>query len=299
MGYEVTILQDSLHPENDDSRLTTFEVTFPRFILAEVNTHRMLSRNSGSSRAIPTERFIEALLSEPFVPIFNERVKGMGVGALLSDDLQDEVQAIWLEARDAAIKAATELMVIGIDKSRANRLLEPFMWHTAIISATEWGNFFALRTDEGAQPEFRIIAQMMLNALNENTPTTLTYNDWHTPLIEGRDFLHYGREGGTKFPGYRGDWDSLKDISAGRLARRSSYNRHDPEPDENSIARTETLTGSGHWSPLEHIARPVVSGRTLHRDIPDDWSGNFFGWHQYRKDFKFENDFSLKAKALA
>src|ERR1700752_2852978 len=75
--FSVKILADSISRAN---RLTTFELTFPRFILAEVNTHRMLSRNSASSRAIPTEKIIDRLIEEPFIPTFNERAKGMGVG---------------------------------------------------------------------------------------------------------------------------------------------------------------------------------------------------------------------------
>ncbi len=289
MSYEVNILADSRHPEAG-ARLTTFEVVFPRFILAEVNTHRILSRNSASSRAIPTERFIESLIENPFVPEFNERVTGMGIGALLTPELQFEAETIWLDARDAMLNAARALVEIGVDKSRANRLLEPFMWHTAIISATDWENFFALRTDEGAQKEFRTIATMMQDALKANTPRTLTYNDWHIPLLEKEDFLKYGQY--TNNGKFKGDWYSLKDIAVGRLARRSSYNRTDPEPDEKSIERTQILSKSGHWSPFEHVARPMYGGRKLQRVNLDDWSGNFFGWHQYRKDFANEDNYA-------
>src|SRR5436190_18443341 len=97
MSYEAKILADSISP--DDVRLTTLVVTFPRFILAEVNTHRMLSRNSASSRAIPpedTERpdgtikkgLISRVMEDPFIPeTFNTRVKGMRVGVpLLGQD---------------------------------------------------------------------------------------------------------------------------------------------------------------------------------------------------------------------
>ena len=76
--YAVRILADSLGPSR--IRLTTLEVTFPRFLLAEFNTHRMLSRNSASSRAIPTERLIKEVRERPFIPEFNKRVTGMGVG---------------------------------------------------------------------------------------------------------------------------------------------------------------------------------------------------------------------------
>ena len=45
------IVADSVSPQGD--RLISVLCTFPRIILAEVNTHRMLSKNTSSSRAIP------------------------------------------------------------------------------------------------------------------------------------------------------------------------------------------------------------------------------------------------------
>lgn len=42
--------------------------TFPRIILAEVNTHRMLSKNTSSSRAIPFEKMVESVKNDPFIP---------------------------------------------------------------------------------------------------------------------------------------------------------------------------------------------------------------------------------------
>jgi thymidylate synthase ThyX len=297
MSYEVSILADSIHP-NGSARLTTFEVTFPRFILAEVNTHRILSRNSGSSRAIPTERFIEAISNNPFIPEFNERVKGMGVGATFSPEDQEKAETYWLQARDACLASAGALMHLGVDKSRANRLLEPFMWHTAIISATHWDNFFALRTTEGAQPEFRIIAKLMQEALAANEPRGIDLYEWHLPLIEPEDYLKYANPGWENSEQrahgfYSGDWDTLKKIAVGRLARRSSYNRTDPEPDERSIERCDILSSSGHWSPFEHVASPIYNGQdSIDEFDPDCWSGNFFGFFQYRKEFLHEDDYS-------
>jgi len=46
------ILADSISPAGH--RLTTFEIQLPKVLLAEYNTHRALSRNFSSSRAIPT-----------------------------------------------------------------------------------------------------------------------------------------------------------------------------------------------------------------------------------------------------
>ena len=60
------IIADSLSPQGH--RLTTFICVFPRIVLAEFNTHRMLSRNSASSRAIPFNKMLEMVKTNPFIP---------------------------------------------------------------------------------------------------------------------------------------------------------------------------------------------------------------------------------------
>ncbi|MEO0075989.1 MAG: hypothetical protein ABIK31_07835, partial [candidate division WOR-3 bacterium] len=57
MKYSAKVILDSLIPyKNSYVRVTTVEVTFPRIVLAEQNTHRNQSRNTSSSRAIPSKR---------------------------------------------------------------------------------------------------------------------------------------------------------------------------------------------------------------------------------------------------
>ena len=46
------ILADTISPAGH--RLTTFEIKLPKVLLAELNTHRALSRNFSSSRAFPS-----------------------------------------------------------------------------------------------------------------------------------------------------------------------------------------------------------------------------------------------------
>ena len=48
--YKCEILADSLSPQGN--RLTTFKITYPRIVHAELMTHRVFSRNAASSRAI-------------------------------------------------------------------------------------------------------------------------------------------------------------------------------------------------------------------------------------------------------
>lgn len=155
--YKAEILADSLSPQGN--RLTTMKITFPRFILAEMNTHRMFSRNSASSRAIPFRKMVQMVEENPFIPIaWQKDHKGMQGNEYFAEmvnvettDLGD-LKYAWLEARDYAVKQATWLNKIRVTKQLCNRLLEPFMWHTVIVTATEWENFFALRCPQYHTP---------------------------------------------------------------------------------------------------------------------------------------------------
>jgi thymidylate synthase ThyX len=138
------VIADSTNPLGH--RLTTFVVTFPRIVLAELNTHRMFSRNSASSRAIPFERMLKMVEEDPFIPIaWQKDHKGMQGTEYLTPGTVNYPQVMWLEARNEAVRNATNLSRTEVTKQLCNRLLEPFMWHTAIITATEWENFFSLR----------------------------------------------------------------------------------------------------------------------------------------------------------
>jgi hypothetical protein len=293
--YDAKVLADSISPNGD--RLITVQATFPRFILAEVNTHRVFSRNSASSRAIPPEKLIAKVMEDPFVPeTFNQRVKGMGVGDAVDDAKHSISRMVWLDARDDAVKAAQRLNDLGIDKSRVNRLLEPFMWHTAIITASwPWSNFFALRCPEGDEPttdfpaqlEFQRIAIMIRQAIQDSPFSPCHNRDWHFPLVDDEE-----RHGDVPGDVDVQDEDQLDllwaQVSAGRCARVSFDTHENYEPPEDSLKRSAMLLKSGHLSPFEHQARPAQ---------PDEFgklNGNLSpGWVQHRKLYHGEDDFSL------
>jgi thymidylate synthase ThyX len=148
------IIADSIGPNGD--RLTTFVVTFPRIILAEFNTHRMFSRNSASSRAIPFAKMVKSVQENPFIPIaWQKDHKGMQGTEYFNDS--ENIQGCeyeWLKARNYAVEVAENLNEDcgegGVTKQLCNRLLEPFMWHTVIITSGKEGldNFFNLRCPE-------------------------------------------------------------------------------------------------------------------------------------------------------
>ena len=147
------IVADSLSPQGD--RLTSLLVTMPRIILSEMNTHRMLSKNTSSSRAIPFKKMVESVQNDPFVPIaWQKHHSGMQGSEYLPveaefpiENITNIVERNWLLARDLAIQQATKLNELGVTKQLCNRLLEPFMWTTMLITGSKegWDNFFKLR----------------------------------------------------------------------------------------------------------------------------------------------------------
>src|SRR5665811_2076049 len=223
----------------------------------------------------------------------------MQAGPALGGDAAAAAEREWLRARDDAVRhvlgliAAPEEVAAGADllaaldrieptikdksqppewlnvhKQVANRLLEPFIWHTVIVTATEWENFFNLRCHADAQPEIRRAAEQMRLALEGSEPAELGEDEWHLPLIRPEDLEED-----------RPERDLVK-VSAGRCAR-VSYLTHAGVRDlDADIELHDRLLSSGHMSPLEHPARPLSEAELAE----GEWSGNCSGWRPYRKD---------------
>lgn len=258
MKFEAKIIKDSIAPCG--KRLTTVEATYPRFIHSELMTHRMFSRNAASSRAIPTRKIIDKVGTNPAMPIFwGKNKRGMSPIAEVEDP--EQAKALWLEARDKAVEVAKQLRAIKIHKQVVNRILEPFVWMTTIITATQWSNWDSLRIHQDAQQEISHLAKLIKEARNESNPTL---REWHLPYISAEELQELGLE-------------ACKKISVARCAR-VSYLTHDGtrDPQKDLELHQRLLTGSdhGHWSPFEHVARALYTPLQ---------SGNFVGWEQYRK----------------
>lgn len=289
--YAAEILADSV--TETGHRLTTFQITFPRIVLAEFNTHRVFSRNSASSRAIPVGKRIEAILESPFVPAaFGSAKRGMQAGDDLDQKAQDQCRAIWLDAMQDAVKWSRRLVEVGVHKQWANRLLEPFAWHTVIVTATEWANYWALRVSKMAQPEIFTVSEKMKELFDASEPEALRRGEWHLPLVGARygdDLRGYGDGPEVSKPVLTPEqWGVLVRLSVARCAR-VSYLTHegvrDPSADQTLYDR---LTTNGHMSPTEHAARPMWPAE-LSCGV---WCGNFRGWVQHRKEIPGESVFS-------
>ena len=100
------IVAHSINEQGDE--LISVLATFPRIILAEVNTHRMLSKNTSSSRAIPFNKMVDTIKEDPFIPIaWQKEHKGMqGSEYIVSKPHQEQCIEDWLKARDNAIESA-------------------------------------------------------------------------------------------------------------------------------------------------------------------------------------------------
>lgn len=288
MAYAAKIVADSISEAGD--RLTTMEVTFPRMVLAEFNTHRVFSRNSASSRAIPFEKQLKRIEEDPFVPNYwGANQPGMQAAHEIDEQSKQAAISLWLEARDLTLYRAKTLHDLGVHKQTVNRLLEPFMWHSVIVTATEWSNFYALRANPDAQPEIRTIAEMMQEAHEASTPKLLRRGEWHLPLIQPDEY-----DGVFEFS------ELARKVSAARCAR-VSYLTHDGRRDhDKDLELYLRLTGGGHMSPLEHVATPHWERQCwgpgdLSNVLVGLQSGNFRGWKQLRKFVPNESDYSKVA----
>lgn len=274
---EAKIVADSVAPS--DVRLTTFVLTYPRFIHSEFMTHRMFSRNASSSRAIPVKKQIQMVIDNPAIPLaFTKNQKGMQGGEPLDEIAHQEAVEVWLYARNRAVYVAQELANLEVHKQYANRLLEPFSHITVVCSATQFNNFFALRCHRDAQPEIQALADKMYEVYSNNTPQKFEIGGWHLPFITHKDWeevnIYYPNSG----------MDILLKKSVARCARVSYLTHEGRDPSlEDDLNLYERLVGSTpiHASPTEHQARAENDPQVL--------SGNFHGWTQYRKMLQNEN----------
>ena len=293
MAFRAVVKADSVSEEM--IRLPTLEVQFPRLILPEVLTHRVFSRNTASSRAIPAKRVIEQVLTNPAMPVYwgknrpgmsateestslvfvkpyRAAVELMEHRHLISPKHATELKSIehklsnegaWLRARDNAVEIADAYEKAGLHKQVLNRILEPWVWTQMVVSSTYWKNFFNLRRAADAQPEIKVLAEHINDALDNSAPRLLRYGQWHLPYVLARE------EDQPK--------ETLRQYAAARIAR-VSYNNHDgstpdPRKDMDTFAKLVKSGSALHGSPLEHIATP----------IPGHRASNFYGWMQYRE----------------
>ena len=266
MTVTAKIILDSVSEAG--KRLTTIEIESPRFLLPELNTHRMFSRNFQSSRAIPVKKLLEKVRTNPWEPtVWLKNKAGMRGGEPMSAEEIEAAREVWRRGAREAADTAERLMHLDVHKQWSNRPLEPYVYVKGLVSATDWDNFFELRDHPDAQPEMQILARAMKKAMAESEPGKLGSNEFHLPYITHADYEEK-----------RPSFDLIR-ASVARCAR-VSYLTHDGERPsiQKDIALYERLVGSRplHASPAEHVAHPLWGG------FPNARSRNFRGWVQHR-----------------
>lgn len=268
MTIEAKVVCDSI--SLDGNRLTTMCLTYPRFIHSELMTHRMLSKNAASSRAITIQKVISDLEQNPALPVYwGKNQKGMQAKAELDPESIEKCKQLWAQHRAYTIGIMKQLDELKLHKQITNRIAETHFHMRTLVSGTDWDNLLGLRYHEDAQPEFLSLAKAMFEAKEESKPKLIENLQWHMPYTEGLDH----------------DLSTLKRRSVARCCRVSYLNHDNSETTlEQDLELFNRLVGSvpRHMSPLEHIATPTFN-------YPHTYTANFKGWRQYRKEFADEN----------
>jgi hypothetical protein len=288
------ILADSVSP--DGVRMTTFEIEYPRFILAELNTHRMLSKNSASSRAIPVKAMHEHMRQTPAQPVhWGKNQPGMQANVELTDNDLADAKFMWQRAQQDAMHWALQMAErVGLHKQVANRITEPWMIMKTVISGTEWANFWWLRAHADAQPEIHELAVKMFTEYNRSTPQPLQPGEWHLPYVKSHRLssgeLIYLDATDTPIT-----TEQARVISASCCAQVSYRKNDDSYEKAHKIFKQLIESQPCHASPVEHQATPMCesngevdpeyweAGVTHLSANGDLWSGNLRGWIQHRK----------------
>lgn len=276
----VKIVADSINESGD--RLVTWCWEYWRGIHEEVMTHRDLSRNSASSRAIPAKKMRDWVTGRPAVPFdWGKNQRGMQSS---DEQVDPEVgREWWLRGLDMMARHHAEGEALGLHKQTVNRVIQPWMMIAVVMSSTQHANLFHLRKHEAAEPHFQVLATLAWELFHNHMPTYLASGEWHLPYVDADTYAKVLNN------------NDLKKVSAGRCAR-VSYLTHEGRRDiAEDIALHDRLAGTAsmgadpmHASPFEHQATPTPGAR----------HGNFQGWKQYRKFFPQEAGPDTSARCL-
>jgi thymidylate synthase ThyX len=287
---------------NESKPIITFEIECPTWVWWDILTHRQLSRNASSTRAIPTRKFRDEVKNNPGLPIkFTKNQKGMMCNSPYTEKREEEIRNKYKEVLEYLLEAHESLeSEYDISKQDLNVLLTPFYQFKAVITATEWDNFFNLRVSPEAKPSVVHIATMMYvqylkvleysrgtdfrdidNKIENTIAKTKVLSSPEIPEFVatwGKDVeLFYAKAGEAHLPYLRSFERAspyAKQISAARCARVSyktfETGRYSDTSDD--IRLCNKLLESGHLSPFEHVATSE----------PGIVSANFRDWEQYR-----------------
>lgn len=240
------------------ARLTTIEVVMPKFLIAQLNTHRALVKNSASSRAMPVTFVITSIVENYVTPMdfgMPANSRGMVAKSSLTGWRKHASRLLWNTGMYVNIAIAYLQSKVGLHKAWANRPLEAYMYTKVLITATDWENFFKLRVHKDAQDAMEITALAIKTALHNHIPTIVEDNQYYLPYV---GIL------------YNPTPEEIN-LSVSCCAQ-ITYNRElDTSPDKAASVVAKLLGDTPHWSPFEHLA--VLNHNP---------KGSYRSWQSYR-----------------
>ena len=267
------------HSKNElyGDELITIEIELHRFVLPEFNTHRVISRNFQSSRALNLSKQRKMVAEHTAFPVYwglerpgmqaSEEMKGFRLAL---------AKGSWWLASRLALGMHKWFSFLGVHKQVTNRLLEPFMYTKGLTTATKegWDAFLALRAHQEAQPEIQALAYKIKEAIEQSTPKSLQIGEYHIP---------YGQQIDRMFPVLSNQDKAIVGTSlAAQVSYRIANFSLEKAHEIYKKLRLDGKDGPAHASPTEHIA---IASHSI------SMAGNF-GSHkpthfvQYRKSLK-------------
>jgi len=245
----VRVVADSLNTGTSGRFSTVLIENFPKCLLAELNTHRQLVRNTASSRAMPGAKMRDIVDSNTYVPTWTGNQPGMS-GNESADLDRQALEYEWFMHIEDALRTHQALLDEGAHKQEANRLLDSFVRIPVLLSGTDWDNFLTLRTALSTTPDFREIACEIRDALAASVPKQVDalkpFFNWHIPFESDID-PDLGLE------------DKLK-VSVAKCARISYHNMKSADIHKD-LELFDRLLESKHLSCFEHISMAAPVGR--------------------------------------
>lgn len=298
---KVEFIQGSIAPCK--TKITTLVLEYPRAIHAQLLTHRVFSKNSSSSRAVPIKSAIDQIDQNPAQYIWTENQSGMS-GEVITDPVKlnkinEAMTNLWNLTKRTVLYLGSKESEGGLNvhKQNAARFLEPFQNIRIVLTSTEWENWDWLRIDSAAQPEIAQLAKLMHEARESGEYMELTEGDWHVPFIvrkinpDNGELTYHHPETDVELT-----IQEAKELSMSICAQ-TSFRKEDYSDKKTENVIGKLFTGNKvHASPSEHQATPIPNftgsfyetsnwpDGVTHMDRNCNfWSANFKHWIQNRQ----------------
>jgi len=291
MTITAKIIADSINSRG--TRITTFELEYPRIVHGELMTHRVFSRNAASSRAIPVNTMLDLIEANPAMPShWGKNQAGMQAKEELDDLTKDATKGVWLSACKDAVAHSRVMNDMGVHKQVVNRLTEAYQHMKVVLTGTDFANWFWLRDHADADPTIAELAGRMQMAYNRSTPEWLREGQWHLPYVNHTTT----RTTQKYFDTNAQDEITLEQalMISSSSAAQVSYRKTDGSLEKAQMVYDRLVNSTPvHASPFEHCAMCFdkavdsdgkwIKGLTHVNRNGVYFSGNLRDWIQYRQ----------------